>query len=42
MLLPRNYVDAVQSAGGIAIMLPPDPETGVRRSVPGYPVIPKE
>jgi putative glutamine amidotransferase len=26
-LLDRNYVDAVQSAGGIALMLPPDPET---------------
>jgi putative glutamine amidotransferase len=25
-LLDRNYVDAVQSAGGIAFMLPPDPE----------------
>jgi putative glutamine amidotransferase len=25
MLLPRNYVDAVQSAGGMALMLPPDP-----------------
>ena len=25
VLLPRNYVDAVQSAGGIALMLPPDP-----------------
>ena len=25
-LLDRNYVDAVQSAGGIALMLPPDPE----------------
>jgi putative glutamine amidotransferase len=24
-LLPRNYVDAVQSAGGLAVMLPPDP-----------------
>lgn len=25
-LLDRSYVDAVQSAGGIALMLPPDPE----------------
>jgi putative glutamine amidotransferase len=25
MLLPRNYVDAVQRAGGVALMLPPDP-----------------
>jgi putative glutamine amidotransferase len=25
-LLDRNYIDAVQSAGGIALMLPPDPE----------------
>ena len=25
MLLPRNYVDAVQRAGGLAVMLPPDP-----------------
>jgi putative glutamine amidotransferase len=25
LLLPRSYVDAVQRAGGIAIMLPPDP-----------------
>jgi putative glutamine amidotransferase len=25
VLLPRNYVDAVQRAGGIALMLPPDP-----------------
>jgi putative glutamine amidotransferase len=25
MLLPRGYVDAVQRAGGIALMLPPDP-----------------
>jgi putative glutamine amidotransferase len=25
MLLPRSYVDAVQRAGGIALMLPPDP-----------------
>jgi putative glutamine amidotransferase len=25
-LLDRNYVDAVQGAGGIALMLPPDPE----------------
>jgi putative glutamine amidotransferase len=24
MLLPRNYVDAVQRAGGLALMLPPD------------------
>ena len=24
-LLPRTYVDAVQRAGGIALMLPPDP-----------------
>jgi putative glutamine amidotransferase len=26
MLLARNYVDAVQRAGGLALMLPPDPE----------------
>jgi putative glutamine amidotransferase len=25
MLLPRNYIDAVQRAGGVAVMLPPDP-----------------
>ena len=25
MLLARNYVDAVQRAGGLALMLPPDP-----------------
>jgi putative glutamine amidotransferase len=25
MLLPRSYIDAVQRAGGIALMLPPDP-----------------
>jgi putative glutamine amidotransferase len=25
VLLPRNYIDAVQRAGGIAFMLPPDP-----------------
>jgi putative glutamine amidotransferase len=25
MLLPRNYIDAIQRAGGIALMLPPDP-----------------
>jgi putative glutamine amidotransferase len=25
MLLARSYVDAVQRAGGIALMLPPDP-----------------
>ena len=25
-LLDRNYVDAVQAAGGIALMLPPDAE----------------
>jgi putative glutamine amidotransferase len=25
MLLPRNYVDAVQAAGGLALMLAPDP-----------------
>jgi putative glutamine amidotransferase len=25
MLLPRSYVDAVQRAGAIAVMLPPDP-----------------
>jgi putative glutamine amidotransferase len=25
VLLPRSYVDAVQGAGGIAVMLPPDP-----------------
>jgi putative glutamine amidotransferase len=25
VLLPRSYVDAVQHAGGIALMLPPDP-----------------
>jgi putative glutamine amidotransferase len=26
MLLPRSYIDAVQRAGGIALMLPPDPD----------------
>src|SRR6204780_3209333 len=26
MLLARNYVDAVQHAGGLALMLPPDPQ----------------
>jgi putative glutamine amidotransferase len=25
LLLPRNYVDAVQRAGGVAVLLPPDP-----------------
>src|SRR5277367_3226980 len=25
LLLPRNYVDAIQRAGGFALMLPPDP-----------------
>ena len=25
MLLPRNYVDAVQRSGGVVLMLPPDP-----------------
>jgi putative glutamine amidotransferase len=25
VLLPRNYIDAVQRAGGIALMFPPDP-----------------
>jgi putative glutamine amidotransferase len=25
MLLPRNYIDAVHEAGGMALMLPPDP-----------------
>ena len=25
LLLPRNYVDAVNRAGGVAVMLPPDP-----------------
>ena len=25
MLLPRSYVDAVQRAGGVALLLPPDP-----------------
>jgi putative glutamine amidotransferase len=29
MLLPRNYVDAVQRAGGVALMLPPDPRVVV-------------
>jgi len=24
-LLPRNYIDAIQRAGGVALMLPPDP-----------------
>lgn len=24
-LLPRNYIDAIQHAGGLALMLPPDP-----------------
>ena len=26
LLLPRSYVDAVQRAGGLALMIPPDPE----------------
>jgi putative glutamine amidotransferase len=26
-LLPRSYIDAVQRAGGLAVMLPPDPES---------------
>jgi putative glutamine amidotransferase len=26
LLLPRSYVDAVQHAGGLALLLPPDPE----------------
>jgi putative glutamine amidotransferase len=26
LLLPRSYVDAIQRAGGLALMLPPDPE----------------
>src|ERR1700726_1527510 len=26
LLLPRSYVDAVQHAGGVALLLPPDPE----------------
>jgi putative glutamine amidotransferase len=26
MLLPRGYIDAVQEAGGVALMLPPDPD----------------
>jgi putative glutamine amidotransferase len=25
VLLPRNYVTAVQQAGGLALLLPPDP-----------------
>jgi putative glutamine amidotransferase len=28
VLLPRNYIDAVQAAGGLALMLPPDPRAG--------------
>jgi putative glutamine amidotransferase len=28
VLLPRSYVDAVQRAGGLALMLPPDPRAG--------------
>ena len=28
-LLPRNYVDAVQRAGGLVAMLPPDPELAI-------------
>jgi putative glutamine amidotransferase len=27
MLLPRSYIDAVQRAGGLAVMLPPDART---------------
>ncbi len=27
VLLPRNYIEAVQRAGGFALMLPPDPRT---------------
>jgi len=26
VLLPRGYAEAVQRAGGIAVMLPPDPD----------------
>ena len=26
VLLPRNYVQAVQAAGGLAVMLAPDPQ----------------
>jgi putative glutamine amidotransferase len=26
VLLPRNYVDAVQAAGGLALLVPPDPQ----------------
>src|SRR3984893_3764211 len=26
VLLPHNYVQAVQRAGGLAVMIPPDPE----------------
>ena len=25
LLLPRSYVDAIQRAGGLALLLPPDP-----------------
>lgn len=28
LLLPRSYADAVQRAGGMAVMLPPDPAVG--------------
>jgi putative glutamine amidotransferase len=28
-LLPRNYIDAVQRAGGLVAMLPPDPELAI-------------
>src|SRR4051794_41402305 len=28
VLLPRNYIDAVQRAGGLAVLLAPDPRAG--------------
>ncbi len=31
-LLPLNYVEAVQRAGGLAVMLPPDPGSSRSRS----------
>jgi putative glutamine amidotransferase len=29
-LLPRNYIDAVHAAGGLALLIPPDPELSKR------------
>ena len=32
VLLPRGYATAVQRAGGLAVLLPPDPRSATRRS----------